>query len=245
MSKKWLRERRADAWYKLAKKHGWRTRASFKLLQLDERFHIFHEGDRVVDLGAAPGGWSQVAIEVVGPEGRVVGVDLDRIEPIEGVTFLRGDMTAPETVSRVFEAIEGVADVVISDMSPNISGAYSTDHARSIWLVEAALTFAEKVLRPGGIFVCKVFEGDMFPHFLRKLRDVFEEVRVHSPKASRAASSEVYVVARGFRGPRAYPAPARAPEWKEGDKLPPSRRERRQAAGAAPDDEEAPREGSA
>ncbi|HWH09184.1 MAG TPA: RlmE family RNA methyltransferase [Candidatus Thermoplasmatota archaeon] len=233
MSRKWLRERSKDAWYKLAKKEGWRSRASFKLIQIDEKFELFHEGDRVVDLGAAPGGWTQVAVELVGPEGKVVGVDLDKIEPLEGATFLRGDMTDPDTVARTMEAIGGVADVVISDMSPNISGAYATDHARSIHLVESALAFAEKVLRPEGAFVCKVFEGDMFPQFLARARRVFREVSVANPPASRSASSEVYVVARGFRGPSAYPPPAKEPEWSEGDALPPSRRERRRKDGDA------------
>src|SRR5207249_2758345 len=117
VSKKWLRERSKDAWYKLAKKEGWRSRASFKLIQIDEKFELFFDGARVVDLGAAPGGWSQVAVELVGAEGKVVGVDLDKIEPLEGATFLRGDMTSPDTVARTMEAIGGQADVVISDMS--------------------------------------------------------------------------------------------------------------------------------
>ncbi len=227
MSRKWLRERSKDFWYKLAKKEGWRTRASFKLMQLDEKFELLFEGARVVDLGAAPGGWSQVAVELVGPEGKVVGVDLDRIEPMEGVTFLRGDMTDPETVSRVMEACGGVADVVISDMSPNISGAYATDHARSIHLCEMALEFAGKVLVRDGAFVCKVFEGDMFHDLLGKVRAQFADVKVANPAASRSASSEVYVVAQGFRGPGRYPPLAKPKEWQEGDELPPSRKERR------------------
>jgi 23S rRNA (uridine2552-2'-O)-methyltransferase len=231
MSRKWLRERSKDAWYKLAKKEGWRSRASFKLLQLDEKFQLFFEGARVVDLGAAPGGWSQVAVELVGPEGKVVGVDLDRIEPLEGAVFLRGDMTSPDTVARALAAAGGVADVVVSDMSPNISGAYATDHARSIHLCETALAFAEKVLSRDGAFVCKVFEGDLFPQLLARVRETFDEVHVANPAASRSASSEVYVVARGFRGPRAYAAPEPERGWREGDPLPPSRRERRAAKG--------------
>lgn len=227
MSKKWLRERSKDFWYKLAKKEGWRSRASYKLIQLDQKHEIFFEGARVVDLGAAPGGWSQVAVELAGPEGVVVGVDLDKIDPMEGATFLRGDMTDPETVSRTLEATGGVADVVISDMSPNISGAYATDHARSIHLVESALAFAEKVLVKDGVFVCKVFEGDMFPLLLHKIRRIFHDVHVDHPPASRSASSEVYVVAKGFKGPSKYPAPKAADTWAEGQGLPPSRRERR------------------
>ena len=227
MSHKWLRERSKDFWYRLAKKEGWRTRASYKLMQLDQKHEIFFEGMRVVDLGAAPGGWSQVAKELVGEEGVVVGVDLDKIEPMDGVTFLRGDMTSPDTVARTLEAIGGVADVVISDMSPNISGAYATDHARSIHLCESALGFAEKVLTREGTFVCKIFEGDLFPRFLNGVRGIFEEVRVDHPPASRASSSEVYMVAKGFKGPRKY-APAKADAgWVEGQGLPPSRASRR------------------
>jgi 23S rRNA (uridine2552-2'-O)-methyltransferase len=229
MSKKWLRERSKDFWYKLAKKEGWRSRASFKLIQLDQKHEIFFEGMRVVDLGAAPGGWSQVAVDLVGTEGIVVGVDLDKIEPMEGATFLRGDMTSPDTVARTMQAIGGAADVVISDMSPNISGAYTTDHARSIFLVESALAFSEKVLVRDGTFVCKVFEGDMFPQFLQKIRKVFGDVRVDHPPASRAASSEVYVVAKGFRGPSRYAPAKEEAGWSEGDALPPSRKERRKA----------------
>ncbi len=223
MSRKWLRERSKDAWYKLAKREGWRSRASYKLIQIQEKVPVIREGDRVVDLGAAPGGWSQVAVELAGPSGVVVGVDLDSIERLDGATFLRGDMTRPETVAAVLEAIGGSADVVISDMSPNISGAYSTDQARSVWLCENALAFAEKSLARGGTFVAKVFEGDLFPAFLRKVEDRFRDLRVVNPRASRKASSEVYVVALGFRGPAAY-APEREDAWTEGMGLPPSRR---------------------
>lgn len=240
MSKKWLRERRQDPWYKKAKKEGWRTRASYKLLQLDERFELFHEGDRVVDLGAAPGGWAQVAAEIVGETGSVVGVDLDAIEPFaEGevtaatpVTFLRGDMTKADTVAKVLQAVDGVADVVISDMSPNISGTYSIDHARSVYLCEMALSFAEKVLRRGGSFVCKMFEGEDTKVFLDKARKRFTEVKVTSPAASRDASSEVYVVARGFTG--MVMPPLEEKTWKEGESVTdaPIRRRKRDARAA-------------
>src|SRR5438874_4748358 len=229
MSRKWLRERSKDAWYKLAKKEGRRSRASYKLLQLDEKHQLVFEGARVVDLGAAPGGWSQVAVELAGPEGVVVGVDLDKIEPMEGATFLRGDMTNPDTVARVMTSIGGAADVVISDMSPNISGAYATDHARSVFLVENALAFAEKVLVRDGAFVCKVFEGDLFPLLLSRIKQRFAEVKVDHPPASRSASSEVYVVAKRFKGPGKYAAPPPPLDWKEGDAMPPSRRERRES----------------
>ncbi|MHB8605771.1 MAG: RlmE family RNA methyltransferase [Thermoplasmatota archaeon] len=225
MSKKWLRERSKDAWYKLAKREGWRSRASYKLLQIDEKFNLIHEGDRVVDLGAAPGGWSQVAVELVGAEGIVVGVDLDKIEPMNGAIFLRGDMTRDSTVAKTLEALGGEpADVVISDMSPNISGSYTTDEARSAFLAETAMRFAEKCLVRDGKFVCKVFEGESFVHVKGEAKKRFQSVRIATPDASRSASSEVYLVGLGFKGPAPYPPPKPEPEWEEGMPLPPSRR---------------------
>lgn len=229
MSRKWLRERSKDAWYKAAKREGWRSRASYKLLQIQEKLEIIEEGDKVVDLGAAPGGWSQVAVELVGPDGVVVGIDLDRIEPLPGATFIRGDMTKPDTVAKALEAIGGAADVVISDMSPNISGSYSTDQARSVWLCENALLFADKVLKRGGHFVAKVFEGDLFPQFVNQVRDRFDGVKTVNPLASRKASSEVYVVGIGFRGPGRYQPPQAEPAWEEGKGLPPSRKRAKRA----------------
>jgi len=227
VSKKWLRERSKDVWYKKAKSEGYRSRASFKLLQINEQTRIIRPGDRVVDLGAAPGGWTQIAVELAGPGAPVVGVDLDRIEPLEGATFIRGDMTRPETVVAVLAEIGGEVDVVLSDMSPNISGSYTTDHARSVFLSENALAFATRVLRKGGVFVCKVFEGEMFPDLLALVKAHFRDVRVISPEASRKASSEVYIVGKSFNGKdlRARSEPAE-PAWEEGMGLPPSRRAR-------------------
>lgn len=220
MTRRWLRERRKDDYYRKAKREGYRSRASYKLLQIDARFEIFREGARVVDLGAAPGGWSQVALDLVGPEGKVVGVDLAPIEPMEGVVFLRGDMTEPDTVDRVREAIGGEADIVISDMSPNISGVYTVDHSRSVFLVETAATFARQVLRKRGDFVAKLFDGDLTGNVVSNLSRSFSRVKIHNPDASRAASSEVYIVARGFTG---APGPQRANRgragWKEGDPI--------------------------
>ncbi len=201
MSKQWLREHKKDHFYKEAKRTGHRSRASFKLMQINKRFKLFKKGNRVVDLGAAPGGWSQVAKELVGEKGTVVAVDLVRIEPIEGVIFIQGDMTAKTTREKVLEEMD-VADIVISDMSPKLSGNYSMDQARSAYLVEHALDFAIMVLRPGGNFVTKIFEGEDFPDLLKEIRDRFNNVKVFSPEASRKSSSEVYIVARGFKGRR-------------------------------------------
>lgn len=199
MSKRWLRERKNDFYYKKAKRMDYRSRASFKLMQIDDRFNVLPQGGAVADLGAAPGGWLQVAQERVGPRGKVVGVDLQHIEPLEGVATFRGDITRPETVDRLKELLGGKADTIISDMSPNISGSYSLDHARSVELCTHALNFARQTLKPGGSLVMKIFEGDMMPGFLNEVRKSFSTLKLHSPKASRASSSEIYIVARGFR----------------------------------------------
>ncbi len=202
MSKRWLAERRHDAYYRKAKQLDYRSRASFKLIQIDDKFHILRPGAVVTDLGAAPGGWLQVAAERVGPKGKVIGVDLQPIEPIEGVVTLQGDMRKDDTVTDVLELLPGgMADVVLSDMSPNISGSYAMDHARSVDLCEHALEFAERVLRKNGSLVMKIFEGDMMNNFLKVVKAKFKEVRLFAPEASRSSSSEIYIIAKGFTGP--------------------------------------------
>ena len=200
MSKRWMTERRNDPYSKAAKKMDYRSRASFKLIQIDDKFKLLKRGAVVADLGAAPGGWLQVAAERVGPKGKVVGVDLQPIEPLEGVETVQGDMRKEDTVTDMLEALGGKADVVLSDMSPNISGSYSMDHARSVDLCEHALEFAEKVLRPGGALVLKIFEGDMMADFMKMVKTRFKEVKLYGPEASRASSSEIYIVARDFIG---------------------------------------------
>ncbi|MCQ5375258.1 MAG: RlmE family RNA methyltransferase [Methanomassiliicoccales archaeon] len=198
MPRRWVVERRRDFYYRKAKELNYRSRAAFKLKQIDQRFRILRRGATVVDLGAAPGGWLQVAKESVGSEGIVVGVDLQPILPIEGVTTIRGDIRSEKTVEKVLSVIGGRADVVLSDMSPNISGNYSTDHARSVELCEHALEFAKKSLKDGGSMVVKIFQGDLLKDYLRRVRKSFLDVKLHSPKASRPTSSEIYVIARGF-----------------------------------------------
>jgi len=198
MSKRWLDERRRDPYYRKAKQMDYRSRASFKLIQLDDKFRLLRPGASVADLGAAPGGWLQVAKERVGVRGKIVGVDLQGIESIEGVITVRGDMRKDETVAEMLEALGGKADVVLSDMSPSISGNYSMDQARSVDLCEHALAFAEKVLKPHGSLVMKIFEGDMMQDFLKLVKSKFKEVRLGAPDASRSSSSEIYIVAKGY-----------------------------------------------
>ena len=202
MSKRWFAEKKREHYYRLAKRENYRSRAAYKLKQLQFRFNVIHPGWLVVDLGASPGGWSQVAAELVdrrGMKGRVVAVDIARMKPIESVTVLRGDMMEEATAQAVQEALgDQKADAVISDMSPDISGTYSVDHARSVELSGTALDFAHKVLRTGGNFVVKVFQGELFPGFLREVRRSFKNVRANRPPASRSQSSETYVVAKGF-----------------------------------------------
>ena len=197
---RWVAERRREYYYRLAKKLDYRSRASFKLLQIDDRFSIFREGDSVVDLGACPGGWSQVAKERVGEAGQVIGVDLRYIHPLEGVQFIIGDITDDNTMIRLLDMVGGKVDVVLSDMAPNIAGAYSMDHARSIELCMYAVDVCDRILKKKGKLVTKVFQGDLFDGYIKELEKRFEKVTIHSPKASRPTSSEVYVISTGFLG---------------------------------------------
>ncbi len=198
MTERWQRERKKEHYYRQAKSEGYRSRAAYKLKQINKKYKIIKKGDVVVDLGAAPGGWSQVAKEAVG-NGFVFGVDLESIEPVEGVEFLMGDLTKKDVVETVTSLVKK-ADVVISDMSPNISGAYSVDHARSVYLCESALDFAEKILKRNGNFVVKIFEGDLFKDYFEKIKNRFDYVKTYRPKATRKSSSEVYIIGKGFKG---------------------------------------------
>ncbi len=196
MGRRFLAERKKDRYYRAAQEQGLRSRAAFKLAFLARRFSLLHPGDRVLDLGAAPGGWSIVAHEEVGPSGEVVAVDLRTVEPIPGVRFVRGRVGDPALRQRLGAE---PFDLVLSDLSPRISGAYATDHARSIALAEAAADLAVQVLRPGGAFAAKVFDGDLVGELEQRLGRSFARVHRSKPPASRQASSELYVVALGFR----------------------------------------------
>ena len=197
-STRWLQRQLNDPYVEKAKAAGYRSRAAFKLLELDERFGVLKKGARIADLGAAPGGWIQVALEK--GASKVVGVDLLEIEPIAGAELLVGDFTDEETVARVKGALGGGADVVLSDMAANTTGHKGTDHMRVVALVDAAADFAEDVLAPGGAFVAKVFQGGAEGDLLERLKLRFAHVRHAKPPASRKGSPETYLVATGFRG---------------------------------------------
>ena len=196
---RWYLEKKREHFYKEAKRVGYRARSAFKLKQIQKKFRIMREGDAIIDFGSAPGGWSQVAKELVGEDGTVIGIDLLRIEPINGVTFLQGDLTKEPTLRKIIEICEGnKADILLSDMSPNISGNYSVDQARSIYLCKQALKATENLLKEGGHFVCKLFAGEDTGNFIQEVHQKFKTVKCYSPQASRKSSSEVYVVARYF-----------------------------------------------
>jgi 23S rRNA (uridine2552-2'-O)-methyltransferase len=197
----WMRQHVNDPYVQRAKAEGWRSRAVFKLLEVDEKDHLFRHGQTVVDLGSAPGSWSQVAVRRVGPKGRVIALDLLEMEPIAGVTFLQGDFSEDEMLARLEVELGGGAaavkvDLVISDMAPNLTGIASSDQARGIGLVEMALDFALQRLKPDGAFVVKVFHGAGFEEFRRAMQSSFEVFAVRKPDASRDRSSEVYLVGR-------------------------------------------------
>lgn len=183
-----------DHYYRRAKEEGYRARSAYKLLQINEKFHIIKRDDSVVDLGAAPGGWLQVAAKLSG--GKIVGVDLESIAAIPGVRTFQADITEERTVDLVKEALGGDADVVICDAAPNLTGAWDMDHAVSVDLARSALMMAKKLLRPRGNFLVKVFQGDLFQDFLNEVKREFSSVQAHSPLASRKESAETYIVAK-------------------------------------------------
>jgi 23S rRNA (uridine2552-2'-O)-methyltransferase len=197
-SQQWLKRQLNDPYVAAAQAQGWRSRAAFKLIEMDDRYQLIKPGMRVLDLGAAPGGWCQVAKKR--GAGAVVALDLLPIDPIQGVTMLQGDFNDEDMPARLEAALGGKADLVLSDMAPNTTGHNATDHLRIIALAELALDFAVKVLAPGGAFVAKVFQGGSEKQMLAPMKQLFAHVRHAKPPASRKESSELYVVATGFRG---------------------------------------------
>jgi 23S rRNA (uridine2552-2'-O)-methyltransferase len=199
-STRWLKRQLNDPYVAAAKREGYHSRAAFKLIEIDDKYRLLKRGARIVDLGAAPGGWCQVAAARVGPSGRIVAVDLLEMPPVPGADVLQGDFTDPAMPARLLDMLGGPADVVLSDMSPPTTGHGPTDHIRIVALSEAALDFAEDALAPGGAFVAKVFQGGATGELLTRLKQLFAAVRHVKPPASRKESPELYVVATGFRG---------------------------------------------
>jgi 23S rRNA (uridine2552-2'-O)-methyltransferase len=199
-SSRWLAEHAADPYVKRAHDEGWRSRAAFKLEEIQRSDHLLRPGMTVVDLGAAPGGWSQFAARTLAGRGRVIALDLLEMPAVPGVEFLQGDFNDEVVLQELLARLGDTrVDLVMSDMAPNMMGIADVDHDRSMNLVELALDFAGRTLRPGGDFLAKVFQGRSFQPFIAQLRGQFETVKLRKPKASRARSAEVYVLARGFR----------------------------------------------
>jgi 23S rRNA (uridine2552-2'-O)-methyltransferase len=202
LPKAWIQQRKRDYYYKKAKEEKYRSRAAYKLFEAVEKYHFMKNGDVVVDLGAAPGGWVQAARKIVGSKGFVLGVDLKPIEsfPQDNVRTIIGDISEQETVEQILSMLPRKADVIISDASPNISGIWEIDHARQIDLAQQSLKIALETLKPSGNFFVKVFQGDMLDDFIEKMKVHFEIVRVVKPKASRAKSSEIFVLGMRLKG---------------------------------------------
>jgi 23S rRNA (uridine2552-2'-O)-methyltransferase len=194
-----LADARKDRYRRLAKDQGYRARSAYKLLQLNDSYHILRKGSRVADLGCAPGGWLQVATKIVGDSGKVIGIDLKPVEPVPGAVAIQGSIEDPGMMDKVAFMLGGKADVVLSDIAPNVSGVWDVDHARQISLTAAALLFARNVLRAGGSAVFKVFEGEMLNEMRAELKKSFGRVLLSKPTASRQESSELYVVCLEFR----------------------------------------------
>lgn len=197
MSKKWEVERKKEHYYKMAKQEKYRSRASYKLLQLNKKFKIIKPRDYVVDLGAAPGGWSQVALDIVGDEGKVVAVDLQRIKPFEHENFIQitGDFTEDETVKRIEETLGWNADVILSDAAPKLTGIKDIDQLKSIDIANNALKIADKILKIDGSMVIKVFQGEGFPSLLKEIKKKFKTVKTTKPPSSKKGSIEMYIIA--------------------------------------------------
>ncbi|HXZ91451.1 MAG TPA: RlmE family RNA methyltransferase [Burkholderiales bacterium] len=196
-SKQWLRRHVTDGYVRQARAQGYRSRAAFKLLEIDAREKLLRPGAYVLDLGAAPGGWSQVAAAKVGPAGRVVAIDLLELAPISGVKMLRGDVRDAGVREELRVMLGGPVDLVLSDLSPNISGIPSVDQARAAELVELAASLAVELLKPSGVLLVKVFQGEAFEGIVANLKGAFRSVSVRKPGASRGESRETYLVARG------------------------------------------------
>jgi 23S rRNA (uridine2552-2'-O)-methyltransferase len=201
MSQKWNQERKNEEYYKKAKKEEYRSRASFKLKQLNRKFKVIKNGDSVIDLGASPGGWSQVALELVGEDGLVIAVDLNRVKPFPEENFwtIKGDFTHKETLEEIERTLQNKAHVIISDASPKLSGIKDIDQLRSMDLAQSVLDISDSILKYKGNIIMKVFQGEGYPELLKDVKTKFQTVRTTKPPSSRKKSGEMYVVGRGFR----------------------------------------------
>ena len=199
-SSRWLKEHFDDPFVKMAQKDGYRSRASYKLLEIQEKDRILRPGMTVIDLGSAPGGWSQVTSRVIGDKGTLIASDILPMAAIADVTFIEGDFTEDQVFNQIMDAVGNQpVDLVISDMAPNMSGVRTADQAAAMYLCELALDLASKVLRPGGDFLIKIFHGDGFDDYLRDVRKRFDKVQMRKPTSSRDRSREQYLLARGMR----------------------------------------------
>lgn len=197
----WLKEHFDDRYVQRSWQEGYRSRASYKLLEIDTKDRLFRPGMTVIDLGAAPGGWSQIAAEKVGPQGVVIASDILEMDALAGVDFVHGDFTEDAVLAAIMQMLDGrPVDLIISDMAPNMSGMAAIDQPQAMYLVELALDLARQALSPGGRFLAKVFQGEGFDDYLKELRGSFAKVVTRKPEASRARSREVYLLAEGFKG---------------------------------------------
>jgi len=197
----WLKRHVNDPYVKQAQKDGYRSRASYKLLEIQEKYKLIRSGMSVVDLGAAPGGWSQVTSRLIGGQGRLIASDILEMDSIPDVTFIQGDFTEDEVLARILEAVgNSQVDLVISDMAPNMSGTPEVDMPKAMFLCELALDLAERILKPGGNFVIKIFQGEGFDVYLKDARKKFDKIQMIKPDSSRGSSREQYMLAWGYRG---------------------------------------------
>ncbi|MEJ5060663.1 MULTISPECIES: 23S rRNA (uridine(2552)-2'-O)-methyltransferase RlmE [unclassified Pseudomonas] len=200
-SLEWLKRHVNDPYVKQAQKDGYRSRASYKLLEIQEKYKLIRPGMSVVDLGAAPGGWSQVTSRLIGGQGRLIASDILEMDSIPDVTFIHGDFTQDEVLARILEAVgNSQVDLVISDMAPNMSGTPEVDMPKAMFLCELALDLAERILKPGGNFVIKIFQGEGFDVYLKDARKKFDKIQMIKPDSSRGSSREQYMLAWGYRG---------------------------------------------
>ncbi|MBL4868547.1 MAG: 23S rRNA (uridine(2552)-2'-O)-methyltransferase RlmE [Pseudomonadales bacterium] len=200
-SKGWLKEHFDDAWVKKAQEEGYRSRASYKLLEIQDKDKLIRPGMRVVDLGAAPGGWSQVATKLVGLKGKIIATDILPMDSIEDVEIIRGDFTEEAVLDNILHAVGSAkVDLVISDMAPNISGMSAVDQPKAMYLADLALDFARKVLVPEGVFLTKVFQGEGIELYRSEIKQCFTQLIARKPAASRPRSKELYLIGKGFKG---------------------------------------------